>query len=1230
MFAVLTWSLMPWVGRAAYVPDPAASPAWDLVPIWDQNGIEPPSGANLGNNDYDQLPNWMEDYLGTDRFNPDTDGDGITDSDEYLTTGTNPVDNDSNDNGWTDYEDWSGQSLVTADPDNDGANNEIEITSGSDVRNPDSDGDGLNDGLEYGTAGSFSPILADTDANGVNDYNQYYGIPPSSPPAQTVDSDGDGLSDDLEATYGASTSDSDSDDDGLNDGVEVAWGSSPALVDTDGDGAADATEHALGLLPNDADTDNDGLTDGFEITHNGGAAYQPNDADSNDDGYTDYQDYTGQTLPPQAMDGDGDGLFDDQEAIHRTSTSDSDSDDDGLTDGLEVSWGSSPVLTDTDSDEVDDALEYQLNLNPTNPDSDSDGLPDNYERTISLTHPALSDTDGDGLSDHHELVFSIPLTNPLEADTDHDFLTDFEEINASTALAGFNQPLNPTLADSDGDQVPDYIEVSAFLVDTDGGGIPDRIERFYGLNPVNPADDIGDLDGDSWTNLQEYQAGLSLNSGYSEAFDWDVDGMTNVWEQTHGLNPNDHHDAANDPDGDWSTNLQEFRNGSDPQVNDSGNSGTTGEGEPLVSEGDGSEWDADWDQDGTNNLDELLDDGTDPNEPDPDPCSCGGSVCGCSFSGECGSPCEPPPCICGGEICSCSQDGNCSSVCSESTPCTCGGSSCGCASSGSCSDPCGGLPSCACGGSACSCSAAGNCSSSCEPPESCSCGGDACSCSQAGYCGSICNSNESCSCGGSTCNCYSSGQCSSPCNPPQPCSCSQTANEMCSCTDEYGCSDGSCYTPPPCSCSWVGNGCSCATENECSGDCYQQGCGCSSLNRGCDCTPENMKCGGQTGDECMENIPCECSVHQANAQNCSCQEESECNDDCGPQPCSCEGVFFDTCECAFENECPRTNCTIPSFSVKATDNSGVAGNRTSLEELQMVRDPSTRTAAIRALLGDSRADGEPTWSGDGVTGDDGDLDAEWSGTNDSTPTASAEGTTSDVKISLFDVDRTSEDLETQSVDNLLGDGIVEWLAKFGFSATYSKAGNFRRDRWNADKWNDPNIGTSVELTGKGTYTISANDQVLSMEDITFFGVNFGSAEAHLSLDLTLDAEAKAYRKDVSKAPGPKIDGELKVTLGGKIHCKAQHERDIDIFGYKKIRLSSDDSVGPTLECGWNADGGSLTITPKLNDFTFAATIELTKENGQVSQAQMSWSPDWLEISHTYQVIGFRPMLDLEF
>ena len=41
-------------------------------------------------------------------------------------------------------------------------------------------------------------------------------------------------------------------------------------------------------------------------------------------------------------------------------------------------------------------------------------------------------------------------------------------------------------------------------MDADADGMADQWETFVGLDPTNPADGNDDLDGDGWTNLEEY------------------------------------------------------------------------------------------------------------------------------------------------------------------------------------------------------------------------------------------------------------------------------------------------------------------------------------------------------------------------------------------------------------------------------------------------------------------------------------------------------------------------------------------------------------------------------------------------------------------------------------------------------------------------------------------------------------------------------------------------------
>ncbi len=117
------------------------------------------------------------------------------------------------------------------------------------------------------------------------------------------------------------------------------------------------------------------------------------------------------------------------------------------------------IFIDADADGMNDAWERHYELNPEDPD-DSDG-----------------DHDGDGLTNLAEFRLG---SNPIHGDTDGDGLLDGEEV-----LIHGTHPL---------------------ILDSDGDGVPDPWELQYGLDPQ--LDDAeGDLDGDGWTNLQEFEEG---------------------------------------------------------------------------------------------------------------------------------------------------------------------------------------------------------------------------------------------------------------------------------------------------------------------------------------------------------------------------------------------------------------------------------------------------------------------------------------------------------------------------------------------------------------------------------------------------------------------------------------------------------------------------------------------------------------------------------------------------
>ncbi|MCB6615477.1 VWA domain-containing protein [Ruminococcus sp. 210702-SL.1.03] len=135
----------------------------------------------LADTDDDGLPNLIEKEIGSDPYNPDTDGDNLPDGYEALTLGTDPTKPDTDENGVSDYDE---------DFDNDGLSNGQEYELGTGPYNEDTDGDGLKDGEEINTYGT-DPLKVDTDEDGLEDGDEiYFETDPLNP-----DSDGNGISD---------------------------------------------------------------------------------------------------------------------------------------------------------------------------------------------------------------------------------------------------------------------------------------------------------------------------------------------------------------------------------------------------------------------------------------------------------------------------------------------------------------------------------------------------------------------------------------------------------------------------------------------------------------------------------------------------------------------------------------------------------------------------------------------------------------------------------------------------------------------------------------------------------------------------------------------------------------------------------------------------------------------------------------------------------------------------
>jgi len=277
-------------------------------------------GAPSKDTDGDQTPDYLD---------PESDGDGISDSIEAGDSdpATPPVDTDND--KIPDFQD--------VDSDNDKVPDAVEDANGNgkvdlgetDAKQGDSDGDGLPDGVEDANfdgevdPGECNPLRPDTDGDTIPDNKDkccdsaedFDGLQDADG-CPEADADGDGVMDSVEQGHKClDPLDADSDDDGLSDGAE----------DKDHDGKVDAGE----TDPCNKDTDGDGILDGHDK-----CPLVPEDFDG-------FEDRDGCPEP-----GKGDaGVETDGSIVKPT-----DSDGDGLPDSLELSAASCTDWQNPDSD----------------------------------------------------------------------------------------------------------------------------------------------------------------------------------------------------------------------------------------------------------------------------------------------------------------------------------------------------------------------------------------------------------------------------------------------------------------------------------------------------------------------------------------------------------------------------------------------------------------------------------------------------------------------------------------------------------------------------------------------------------------------------------------------------------------------------------------------------------------------------------------------------------------
>lgn len=143
--------------------------------------------VDLLDNDSDGLSNYYELLLGTDPNEADTDGDGLTDYEEFILVGTDPTLRDTDHNEIEDGQE---------DFDDDGLNSLEEMKYGTNVFNKDTDNDGLSDKDEIFTYFT-DPLIIDTDGDGLSDYEDVaLNFNPKNP-----DTDKNGILDGDEKVY---------------------------------------------------------------------------------------------------------------------------------------------------------------------------------------------------------------------------------------------------------------------------------------------------------------------------------------------------------------------------------------------------------------------------------------------------------------------------------------------------------------------------------------------------------------------------------------------------------------------------------------------------------------------------------------------------------------------------------------------------------------------------------------------------------------------------------------------------------------------------------------------------------------------------------------------------------------------------------------------------------------------------------------------------------------------
>ena len=193
----------------------------------------------------------------------------------------------------------------STDTDGDGLSDREEFYFGldgylTDPTNVDTDGDGLDDYLEWSVYGT-DPTTNDTDSDNVTDDIDVFPFDST----EWIDTDRDGVGDNLDYFPFDSNESQDSDLDGLGNKLEILMQTDPFSNDTDGDGSIDSIDKFPLNSSEFLDSDGDGYGDNSDKCPNNENDY----LDSDNDGYCDNSDAF-PLNPNEYLDSDNDGYGD--------------------------------------------------------------------------------------------------------------------------------------------------------------------------------------------------------------------------------------------------------------------------------------------------------------------------------------------------------------------------------------------------------------------------------------------------------------------------------------------------------------------------------------------------------------------------------------------------------------------------------------------------------------------------------------------------------------------------------------------------------------------------------------------------------------------------------------------------------------------------------------------------------------------------------------------------------